>query len=87
MDNLGGVISVVMVAALVLSINFAPVPDKGTLALGLGVVALAASAVALLPVWARRQLLLPVFPVTERTVVRATGEALTRTIRWAMAPR
>lgn len=41
-DNLGGVISVVMVAALVLSINFAPVPDKGLLALGIGVVALAA---------------------------------------------
>jgi MFS family permease len=41
-DNLGGVISVVMVAALVLSINFAPVPDKATLALGIGLVALAA---------------------------------------------
>lgn len=41
-DNLGGVISVVMVAALVLSINFAPVPDKATLALGIGILALAA---------------------------------------------
>jgi MFS family permease len=41
-DNFGGVLSVAMVAALVLAINFAPVPDKGTLALGLGAVALAA---------------------------------------------
>ena len=27
-DNLGGVLSIVMVAALVLAINFAPVPNK-----------------------------------------------------------
>src|SRR5262245_44386990 len=42
-DNLGGVLSVIMVAALVLGINFAPVPSKGTLALGLGAIALAAA--------------------------------------------
>jgi DHA2 family multidrug resistance protein-like MFS transporter len=41
-DNLGGILSVVLVAALVLSINFAPVPDMGTLAVGLGAIALAA---------------------------------------------
>jgi len=41
-DNLGGVLSVVLVAALILSINFAPVPDEGALALGLGAIALAA---------------------------------------------
>ena len=35
--------------------------------------ALAAAAVGLMPVWARRQLRLPYLPVTERTVVRATG--------------
>ena len=35
-DNLGGVLSVVLVGALILAINFAPVPDKGALALGLG---------------------------------------------------
>ena len=29
-DNLGGVLSVVMVSAFILAINFAPVPDKGT---------------------------------------------------------
>jgi uncharacterized protein (DUF2236 family) len=45
---------------------------------------LAAAAVALLPVWARRRLLLPYLPVTERLLVRTTGTALTRTIRWAM---
>jgi DHA2 family multidrug resistance protein-like MFS transporter len=41
-DNLGGILSVVMVAALVLAINFAPVPDAGTIALGLAVIAIAA---------------------------------------------
>jgi DHA2 family multidrug resistance protein-like MFS transporter len=41
-DNLGGILSIVMVAGLVLAINFAPVPDKGTVALGLGAIALAA---------------------------------------------
>jgi uncharacterized protein (DUF2236 family) len=47
---------------------------------------LAAAAVALLPVWARRKLLLPYLPVTERLLVRTAGTALTRTIRWAMVP-
>ena len=41
-DNLGGILSVVLVAALILSINFAPVPNKGTLALGLAAIAVAA---------------------------------------------
>ena len=41
-DNLGGILSVVLVAGLVLSINFAPVPGKGALALGLAAIALAA---------------------------------------------
>jgi MFS family permease len=41
-DNLGGVLSVVLVAALVLAINFAPVPGEGALVLGLAAVALAA---------------------------------------------
>src|SRR6478752_3819445 len=43
-DNLGGVLSILLVAALVLGINLAPVPGKGTLAIGLGVIALAATA-------------------------------------------
>jgi MFS transporter, DHA2 family, multidrug resistance protein len=41
-DNLGGILSIVMVAGLVLAINFAPVPDEGTVALGLGAIAAAA---------------------------------------------
>ncbi len=43
-DNLGGVLSILLVAALVLGINLAPVPGKGALAIGLGIVALAATA-------------------------------------------
>jgi len=43
-DNLGGILSVLLVAALVLGINLAPVPGKGSLAIGLGIVALAATA-------------------------------------------
>jgi len=42
-DNLGGILSVVLVGALVLGINFAPVPNEGALAVGLLVVAAAAT--------------------------------------------
>jgi MFS transporter, DHA2 family, multidrug resistance protein len=41
-DNLGGILSVVVVGALILSINFAPVPNATTLALGLALVAVIA---------------------------------------------
>ena len=41
-DNLGGILSVVLVGAFVLAINFVPVPGEGTLVLGLALVALAA---------------------------------------------
>jgi DHA2 family multidrug resistance protein-like MFS transporter len=41
-DHLGGILSVVLVSALVLAINFAPTPGRGTLAIGLGVIAVAA---------------------------------------------
>ncbi|WP_405524404.1 oxygenase MpaB family protein [Streptomyces canus] len=47
---------------------------------------LAASAVALLPSWARDMLWLPRLPLVDDLAVRPTGQALTRTIRWAMAP-
>src|SRR6185436_6435603 len=40
-DNLGGILSVLMVGALILAINFAPVPNKGAVSLGLAGVALA----------------------------------------------
>lgn len=41
-DNLGGILSVLMVAAVVLSLNFAPVAGRGTLALGLALIGAAA---------------------------------------------
>ena len=44
-DNLGGMVSVLFIAALVLSINFAPVDGMGTMAIGLGLIALAAGTV------------------------------------------
>lgn len=47
---------------------------------------IAASAVALLPRWARTPLRLPWLPVTERLAVRPAGEAVTRTLRWALHP-
>ncbi|MDI5970876.1 oxygenase MpaB family protein [Streptomyces sp. SL13] len=47
---------------------------------------LAANAVSLLPLWARRPLFLPYLPVVEETGVRLAGQGLVRTIRWAMAP-
>jgi MFS family permease len=40
-DNLGGILSVVLVAGLVLSINFAAVPNAGALTIGLAAIALA----------------------------------------------
>jgi MFS family permease len=42
-DNLGGILSILLVAALVLAINLAPVPGKGAVALGLGAIAVAAT--------------------------------------------
>src|SRR5437763_10262553 len=47
-DNLGGILSAVMVGALIVAINFAPVPNKGALAVGLGIIALAAAAAFLI---------------------------------------
>lgn len=46
---------------------------------------LAANAVSLLPMWARRPLRLPYLPGVEETGVRVAGHGLVRTIRWAMA--
>lgn len=46
---------------------------------------LTATAVGLLPRWARWPLRLPYLPVTEEVGVRAAGELLTRTLRWAMS--
>jgi MFS transporter, DHA2 family, multidrug resistance protein len=41
-DNLGGILSVVLVGALILAINFAPVPNETALVVGLTLIALAA---------------------------------------------
>lgn len=45
---------------------------------------LAATAVSLLPRWARWPLRLPYLPVAEAVGVRAAGELMTRTLRWAL---
>ena len=50
-DNLGGILSVALVGSLILAINFAPVPNKGALTLGLATVAL----VALIAFYARQR--------------------------------
>jgi MFS transporter, DHA2 family, multidrug resistance protein len=42
-DNLGGILSILLVAALILAINFAPVPNKGALVLGLAAIVVAAA--------------------------------------------
>jgi MFS transporter, DHA2 family, multidrug resistance protein len=44
-DNLGGVLSIVLVGTLILAINFAPVPNRGSLAIGLAAIAVAAAVV------------------------------------------
>src|SRR3954447_11902154 len=41
-DNLGGILSVLLVAALILAINVAPVPGQGALTLGLAAIAVTA---------------------------------------------
>ncbi|TCO24827.1 uncharacterized protein (DUF2236 family) [Kribbella steppae] len=58
-----------------------PVPWAARPAYGV----LTAAAVGLLPWWTRWPLRLPYLPLAEATVVRAAGEGLTRTIRWALA--
>lgn len=45
---------------------------------------LAGSAIALMPAWTRLPLRLPFLPITETLALRPAGEAITRTIRWAM---
>lgn len=47
---------------------------------------IAASAVALLPRWARLPLRLPYLPVTEAVALRPAGDIITRTLRWALSP-
>jgi EmrB/QacA subfamily drug resistance transporter len=57
-DHLGGILSIALVGALVLAINLAPEPGKGTTAIGLGVVALAAAGAF---VWRQRRVATPLY--------------------------
>jgi uncharacterized protein (DUF2236 family) len=49
-----------------------------------GYACLAAAAVALLPVWAKEMLRLPVLPITERTVTLPAGALAVNAVRWAL---
>jgi uncharacterized protein (DUF2236 family) len=46
--------------------------------------AIGAAAVGMLPAWARWPLRLPYLPIAEATVIRLSGEAIVRSIRWAL---
>ncbi|MFK7916592.1 MAG: oxygenase MpaB family protein [Ilumatobacter sp.] len=59
-----------------------PLPAAGRVPYGL----IAAASVSLMPVWTRWPLRLPWMPVSEATVGRALGDAVTKTLRWAIVP-
>ena len=46
---------------------------------------LAASAVSILPSWARTELLLPALPITERALIRPLGRSAMYALRWALS--
>ncbi len=58
-----------------------PLPLAGRAAYGL----IAGAAVALMPAWTRWPLRLPWMPVSDATVGRALGDAVTKTLRWAVS--
>ncbi|MBJ7459148.1 MAG: MFS transporter [Thermoleophilaceae bacterium] len=60
-DNLSGIMSIVLVAAIVLGLNFAPVPGKAALALGMILVGFALTAAFLMR---QRRLEYPLYDVT-----------------------
>jgi len=49
-----------------------------------GYAALAGGAVALLPLWSKQMLRLPVLPVTERVAARPLADVAVRAVRWAL---
>lgn len=59
-----------------------PLPPAGRAAYGL----IAGGAVSLMPAWTRWPLRLPWLPVTEATLGRAAGDAVTKALRWAIVP-
>ncbi|MBK5219686.1 MAG: MFS transporter [Thermoleophilia bacterium] len=66
-DHLGGILSIAMVATLVLAINLAPEPGKGTTAVILGIVAVAAAGAFVLR---QRRVRIPLFDL--KIAARAT---------------
>ena len=46
---------------------------------------LAASAVSIVPTWARIELRLPALPITERALIRPLGRSAMQTLRWALS--
>jgi len=46
---------------------------------------LAASAVSILPTWARIKLLIPALPITERALIRPVGRSTMYALRWALS--
>lgn len=77
-DSIGGVLSVVMVGALILAINFAPVPDRGGLAIGLAGVAVGVAALVWSWAVAQSPYLLPF------TLTIAEGAGAAATMRWLL---
>ena len=47
---------------------------------------LGATAVSLLPWWAKVMLRIPPLPVTETVVIRPAGRVLVNAMRWALSP-
>jgi uncharacterized protein (DUF2236 family) len=47
---------------------------------------LGGAAVALMPAWTRRPLMLPFLPMTETVAVRPAGQVLMNVLRWALTP-
>jgi uncharacterized protein (DUF2236 family) len=58
-------------------------PFTGITRAGYGV--LAASAVSILPAWARVELRLPALPITERALIRPMGRYAMRALSWALS--
>jgi uncharacterized protein (DUF2236 family) len=58
-----------------------PLPLAGRAAYGM----IGAAAVSLMPAWTRWPLRLPWMPITDATVGRALGDAVTKTLRWAVS--
>ncbi len=59
-----------------------PLPLAGRAAYGL----IAAASISLMPAWTRWPLRLPWLPLSEATLGRAVGDAVTKTLRWAIVP-